>query len=188
MNSSDLGRGGMCVICCLLPVLICFQHRKVYSVSFPLKSPKQHYLWKKDLPRPKLKKPLRILFILMTYPYEKHGKVWSLHGRCGRDAANEQIVGYAINWLQRYNTLFFVDKQAWRVRWRKRRKNPRPAVKVRFCFCYSGGRSSNFVEFHIGKCQFKDKGSVEVNFAVHVCSKCDSLVYVYSNFWEEKCV
>ena len=53
---------------------------------------------------------------------------------CGRAAANEQIVGYAINWLQRYNTLFFVDKQAWRVRWRKRRKNPRPAVKVRFFF------------------------------------------------------
>ena len=108
--------------------------------------------------------------------------------RCGRDAANEQIVGYAINWLQRYNTLFFVDKQAWRVRWRKRRKNPRPAVKVRFFFCYSGGRSSNFVEFRLGKCQFKDKGNAEVNFAVHVCSKCDSLVYVYSNFWEEKCV
>ena len=49
-------------------------------------------------------------------------------------------------------------------------------------FCYSGGCSSNFVEFHLGKCKFKDKGNAEVNFAVHVCSKCDSLVYVYPNF------
>lgn len=54
--------------------------------------------------------------------------------------------------------------------------------KYVFFFCYSGGCSSNFVEFHLGKCQFKDKGNAEVNFAVHVCSKCDSLVYVYSNF------
>ena len=37
-------------------------------------------------------------------------------------------------------------------------------------------------EFHLRKCQFKDKGNAEVNFAVHVCSKCDSLVYVYLNF------
>lgn len=79
--------------------------------------------------------------------------------RCGRDAANEQIVGYAINWLQRYNTLFFVDKQAWRVRWRKRRKNPRPAVKVRFFFVIVEGALLILWNFVLENVNLRIKGT-----------------------------
>lgn len=165
MNSSDLGRGGMCVICCLLPVLICFQHRKVYRQNsifciFSTEIPKLERKYeRKTYPVPNIRNLFEYFSSWWRTLTKSMVKCGLYNRRCGRDAANEQIVGYAINWLQRYNTLFFVDKQAWRVRWRKRRKNPRPAVKVRFFFVIVEGALLILWNFVLENVNLRIKGA-----------------------------
>lgn len=165
MNSSDLGRGGMCVICCQLPVLICFQHRKFYRQNsifciFSTEIPKvERKCERKTYPVPNIRNLFEYFSSWWRTLTKSMVKFGLYNRRCGRDAANEQIVGYAINWLQRYNTLFFVDKQAWRVRWRKRRKNPRPAVKVRFFFVIVEGALLILWNFVLENVNLRIKGT-----------------------------